>query len=162
MYRLVRSSSGLSVALTPLGGLLFLSPVFLRALAAFNDFIDLADDVLPVCQEVPIFIDRRIPRRHLRPVDVGDIWEWNETSAVGTVDLFYRPVPLKLRLAALGTFNDLGRFVGFRMHVRPGVAYKRRRSWLVSVGKSRGLWYAPRKVCDEQNKGPSSTTRSDK
>jgi len=133
--RLVSSSNSLSVAFTPLGGLLFLSPAFLRALTAFNDFIDLTDNVLPVWQEIPIFVDRRIPRRHLRPIDVRNIWERNETFAVRTVDLFYRPVPLELCLAALGTFNDLRRLVWICVHIRPGVAHKRRGSWLVGVGK---------------------------
>ena len=136
MYRLVNSSNGLSVAFTPLGGLLFLSPGFLSALAAFNNFIDLTDNVFSVWQEIPIFVDRRIPRRHLRPIDVGNIWERNETFAVGTVDLLHRPVPLKLCLAALGTFNDLGRLFGIRVHVWPRVAHKRRRSWFVGMEES--------------------------
>ena len=137
MHRLVSNSDGLPVALTPLGGLLFLSPVFLGALAALNNFVDLADYILLVWQEIPIFVDRRIPRRHLRPINVGNVWKRDETFAVGTVNLFYRPIPLELCLAALGTFNDLGRLVGIRMHVRPGVPHKSRRPWLVSVGKSR-------------------------
>ena len=136
MRRLVSSNNSLSVALAPLGGLLFLSPVFLRALTAFYNFIDLTDNVLPVWQEIPIFVDRRISRRHLRPIDVGNIWERNETPAVRTVDLFYRPVPLELCLAALGTFNDLRWFIWIRVHIRPGVAHKRRGTWLVGVGKN--------------------------
>jgi hypothetical protein len=151
-YLVGSSNVGLSVAFTPFGSLLFLSPGFLGALAAFDDLVNLTDDVLSVWQEISIFVDRRIPRRHLRPIDVGDIWERDETFAVRSIDLFYRPVPLELCLATFGTFNDLGGLVGIRMHVRPGITHKRRRTWLVSVGKSGRFWNISGKVCDERNK----------
>ena len=158
VHRLVGNGVGLSVAFTPFGGLLFLSPVFLNALTVLDKFIDLTDDVLSVRQKISIFVDRRIPRLHFRPVDVGNIWERNETFAVRPVDLFYRPVPLKLCLAAFGTFNNLGRLVGICMHVWTGIAYERCRPWLVGIGKSGGFWDVPREVYDERNEWSSSTT----
>lgn len=136
----------LPVAFTPFGGLLFLSPVFLGALAALDDLVYLTDDVVSVWQEFSIFVDRRIPRRHLRPIDVGNIWERDKTLVVRPVDLFYRPVPLKLCFAAFGSFSDLGGFVGVRVHVRPGIAHKRRSSRFVSIGKSGRFGDIPGKV----------------
>jgi len=156
----VSSGIDLPVSLTPLSGLLFLPPVFLSARATFDYFVDFTDDVVSVRQKISVFVDRRVSRRHFRPIDVGDIWERNETFAVLPVDLFYRPVPLKLCLAAFSTFSDLGGLVGFRMHVRSGVAHKRRRPWLVSVGKSGRFWNIPGEVCSGRSEGPLSTTRS--
>ena len=152
------SGVGLSVAFTPFGGLLFLPPIFLDALTVLDKFIDLTDDVLSVRQKISIFVDRRVPRLHFRPVDVGNIWERKQTFAVGPVNLFYRPVPLKLCLAAFGTFNDLGRLVGIRMHVWARIAYECCRPWLVGICKSGGFWDVPGKVCDERNEGSSSAT----
>lgn len=154
--------SSLSSPFTPVGGLLFLPPVFLGPLTAFDYFVDLADDILPVCQEASVFVNRRVPRRHFRPIDVRDVWEGNKTLAVRSINQLYRPVPLKLCLAALGAFDDLGGLVGIGMHVRAGIAHKRRCSRLVGVGKSGRFRDVPGKVYDERNKGISSTTRSHK
>lgn len=160
VHWLAGSSFGLPVAFAPFGSLLFLSPASLRALTAFDDFVNLTDNVLPVRQEVSVFVDRRVSRRHFRPIDVGDIWERNETFAVGSIDLFHRPVPLELRFAAFGTFNDIWGFVRIGVHIRPGIAHKRRRPWLVSIGKSRGLGDISGKVCDKRSKEQPSITRS--
>ena len=160
IHRLAGTSFGLSVALTPFGGLLLLPPAFLGALTAFDDVVNLTDDVLSVRQEVSVFVDRRISRRHFRPIDVGDIWERNETFAVRSIDQLRWPVPLEFSLAAFCTLNDIGGFVWIRMHIRPRIAHKRRRSWLVSIGKSGRFRDIPRKVCDERNRGQPSITRS--
>ena len=155
-------SSSLSVAFTPFGSLLFLPPVFLRALTTFDYFVDLTDDVLSIRQEISIFVDRRVPRRHFRSIDVGNIRERDETFAVGSIDLLYRPVPLKLRLAALSALSDLGWVIGIRMHVRSGIAHERCCSWLVGIGEEGRFRDIPREVCGERNKGSLSTTRSRK
>jgi len=147
------SSVGLPVAFAPFGSLVFLPSIFLGALAAFDDLVDFTYDVLSIRQEISIFVDRRVPRWHFRPIDIGNIWERNETLAVGSVDLLCRPVPLELCLTAFGTFSDLRGLVGLRMHVRPGIAHKRRRSGLVSVGESGRFGDISGKVYDERNKG---------
>ena len=146
VHWLVSSSIGLSVAFAPFSSLLFLPPVLLGALTAFDYLVDLAYDVFSVRQEITIFVDRRVPSRHFRAIDVGNVWERNEAFAVKSVDLLCRPVPLELGFAAFGTLNDLRGFVGIRMHVRPGIAHKRCRSWLVSICKNRRVWNIPGKV----------------
>ena len=127
--------------------------MFLGALAAFNDFVYLTDDVLSVWQEISIFVDRRIPRRHLRAINVGNVWERDETLVVRPIDLFYRPVPLEFCFTAFGTFSDLGGLVGIRVHVRSGIAHERRCSRFISIGKSGRFGDVPGKVCGERNKG---------
>jgi hypothetical protein len=147
-------------AFASFSSLLFLSPAFLGALAIFDDFVHLTDDVLSVRQEVSIFVDWCVPRRHQWPVDVGDVWERDKALAIGSIDLFYRPVPLKPCLASFGTFNNFGWFVGIRVHVRPRIAHKRCRPWFVSIGKSGGFRDIPREVWSERNKRRSSITQS--
>ena len=159
VHRLAGSSFGLPVAFPPFGSLLFLSSASLGALTAFDNFVNLADDVLPVRQEVSVFVDRRVARGHFRPIYVGDIWERNETFAIGSIDLLRRPVPLELRLAPFGPFNDVRRLVWVRMHIRPGIAHKRRCPWLVSIGKSRRFGDIPGKVCDGRSEGQPSIIR---
>ena len=154
--------SSLPGPFTPVGGLLLLSPVFLGPLTAFDYFVDLTDDVLPIWQKFSVFINRRVSRRHFGPVDVRDVWEGNKALAIRSIDQFYRPVPLKLRLAALGAFDDLWGQVGICMHVRAGIAHKCRRSRLIGVRESGRFRDVPGKVYDERNKGISSTTRSHK
>ena len=150
---LTSDNISLSVAFTPFGSLFLLSPVFLGALTAFDYFVHLTDDVLSVRQEDSIFVDWRVPRRHHWSIDVGNIWERDETFAVGSVNLFHWPVPLKRRLASFGTSDNLGWLVGVRVHVRPGIAHKRCRSRFISIYKSGRFGDIPREVCREQIKG---------
>ena len=156
---MIGGRTSLSVAFTPVSGLLLLLPAFLGSLTVFDDFVDLADDVLVVRQEVSIFVDRRVSRRHVRPIDVGNIRERDETFAVWSVDLFYWPVPLEPGLAAFGTFGDLWGLVGICVHVWPGIAHKCRCPWLVSVGKGGRFGDIPGKVYNERTpKGQASAT----
>lgn len=143
---LISLNVGLSVAFASFGSLLLLSPVFLGTLAAFNDLIHLTDDILPVGQEISVFVDWGVPRRHRRPVDVGDIWERDEAFAIGSIYFFHGPVPFKICIASFGTFNDLGWLVGVRVHVRPGIAHKCGRSWFIGICKSGRFGVIPREV----------------
>ena len=150
----------MSVAFASFGSLLFLPPVFLGALAAFDDFVYLANHILSIGQEISIFVDWCVPGAHYWPVDVGNIRERDETFAVGSVDLFYFPVPLKRCLASFGALNNLRWLVGIRVHVRPRIAHKRRCPRFVRIGKSGSFRNIPREVCGEQGKRQSSTIRS--
>lgn len=146
---LIGDNIGLSVAFASFGSLLFLSSAFLGALAVLDDFVYLAHNILSVGQEVSIFVYWRVPRRHNRSVDVGNIGKRDKTFAIGPVDLFYWPVPLKLCLASFGTFSNLGWLVGIRVLVRPRVANPGRRPWFVSVGEGGSFGEVPREVWSE-------------
>ena len=149
VHWLVSSRIGLPVAFAPFSSLLFLSPVFLGCLAVVDYFIDLTDDVFSVRQEISIFVDRRVPRKHFRPIDVGNVWERDNTFAVRPIDLVHWPVPLELCLAALSAFSNIRGLVGVRMHVGSGITHKRRCSWLVCISKGGRFRNVPGKICDE-------------
>ena len=159
---LVGGNVGLSIAFTSFGSLVFLPSDFLRVLVVFDDFVDLADDILTVGQEISIFVNQRVPRRDLRAIDVGDVWERDKTFTVRSVNFFYRPVPLELCLASFSAFDDIRRLVGIRVHVWSGIAYERCRSWLISIGESRGIGDTPREVCDRQGGEELSKTNPEK
>lgn len=143
----------MSVALASFSSLLFLSPVFLGALTTFDDGVHLTDDILFVRQEISVFVDRRVPRTYLRPVDVGDIRERDESFTVRPINLFYWPVPLKPCFASFCALDDLRRLTGIRVHVRPGITHERLRSRFISVSKSGRFGVAPREVCGQRDKG---------
>jgi hypothetical protein len=160
VHLLIGSSVDLSVAFASFGSLFLLSPDFLRVLVVLDDIIDFTDYVLFVGQEISVFVNRCVPRVNVRPIDVGNIWEGDEALAVGSVNLFYRPIPLKLGLASFGTFNNIGGLLRIRVHVRPGITHECCRSWLVGVGENGRIGDAAREVCGEQDKGETSTVRS--
>lgn len=130
------SGIDLSVTFTSIGGQLFPPPVSLSVATVVDDVVDLANRFFSIWQEISgCVINWCIPWRHFRPINLRNVWERNKTFSVGSIDLFCRPVPLKLGFAAFGTFDDIGRLVGICMHVRAGITHERRRSRFVCIGK---------------------------